>query len=82
MALQLLYFAGLVDLLGLREETLVVPSGVDTVALLRAHLERERPRLAGRLGEVRFAVNETFARDDEALHDGDTVALIPPVSGG
>ncbi|MED4839042.1 molybdopterin converting factor subunit 1 [Weizmannia sp. CD-2023] len=31
---------------------------------------------------VMVAVNEEFARDEEMVHSGDTVALIPPVSGG
>jgi molybdopterin converting factor small subunit len=29
-----------------------------------------------------MARNETFARDDELLADGDVIALIPPVAGG
>jgi molybdopterin converting factor small subunit len=28
------------------------------------------------------AVNHTYVTPDAALHDGDEVALIPPVSGG
>ena len=28
------------------------------------------------------AVNEEFAQRDTVLHDGDEVALLPPVSGG
>jgi molybdopterin converting factor small subunit len=31
---------------------------------------------------VRLARNETFATNDEALEDGDVIALIPPVAGG
>jgi molybdopterin converting factor subunit 1 len=29
-----------------------------------------------------FAVNEEHARPDQALRDGDTLAMFPPVSGG
>ena len=28
------------------------------------------------------AVNEAYCKEDHALSDGDTIALIPPVSGG
>jgi molybdopterin converting factor small subunit len=34
------------------------------------------------MGHIRFARNEEFARNDDALADGDVVALIPPVAGG
>ncbi|MBL9111383.1 MAG: MoaD/ThiS family protein, partial [Myxococcales bacterium] len=36
----------------------------------------------GRMGSVRIAKNERFAKPDEALHEGDVIALVPPVSGG
>lgn len=34
------------------------------------------------LQSVMVAVNEEYADDEIVLKDGDTVALIPPVSGG
>ncbi len=80
--LNLLYFAGLRDLRGCREESLALPEGVSTVADLTEHLETTYPELSGRLDQVRFAVNECFADSNEAVSDGDVVALIPPVSGG
>ncbi|KWW20974.1 MULTISPECIES: molybdopterin converting factor subunit 1 [Peribacillus] len=36
----------------------------------------------GSLETAMTAVNEEFADDDTILSDGDTVAFIPPVSGG
>jgi molybdopterin synthase catalytic subunit/molybdopterin converting factor small subunit len=33
-------------------------------------------------GGLLYAVNREYAGPDDALHDGDEVALIPPVSGG
>ena len=47
-----------------------------------AVLVAREPSLRGMLGIVRVAVNQEFANDDQPLHDGDEVALIPPVSGG
>ncbi|MBX3272781.1 MAG: molybdopterin converting factor subunit 1 [Sandaracinaceae bacterium] len=75
-----LYFAAVAELAGLREERFETDAR-DVEALARA-LEARHPRLAGRLGAVRFAVNETFARADDPLADGDVVAVIPPVAGG
>ena len=77
-----LYFAAVRDLVGRDEEKLVVPSDVRTVAELAAFLTKHHVALAGRLGSVRFARNETFATNGELLSDGDVVALIPPVAGG
>ncbi len=34
------------------------------------------------LEESMVAINESYALDDDLIHDGDTVAIIPPVSGG
>jgi molybdopterin synthase sulfur carrier subunit len=69
------------DLVGKDEERITLP-GAMTIAELGAFLARERPALAGRLGPVRFARNETFATEDERIADGDVIALIPPVAGG
>jgi len=80
MKLTLLYFAAVRDLVGRAEE--VVDVDARDVGALRAWLEAERPALLGRLGHVRFARNEEFAKDGDALREGDVVALIPPVSGG
>ncbi|MCT2535891.1 molybdopterin converting factor subunit 1 [Aquibacillus koreensis] len=35
-----------------------------------------------KLDQVMVAVNEEYALDDDVIKKGDTVAIIPPVSGG
>lgn len=52
------------------------------LAHVRAHLLEHVPPLRRALTSVRFAINQVFAEDDAPLHDGDEVAVIPPVSGG
>ena len=79
---KVLYFAAVRDLVGRDEEDLELPADTRTIDALSRWLERERPTLAGRLGVVRFARNECFVKGDEALAEGDVVALIPPVAGG
>ncbi len=34
------------------------------------------------LGRIAFAVNETYAKANTPLNEGDELAFIPPVSGG
>ncbi len=54
-----------------------------TVATLRERLGESHPALRPHLERVAVAVNEEYALDPETtLSDGDTVALIPPISGG
>ncbi len=82
MRVQVLYFAAVAELSGRDEESLDLPREVGTVADFVRHLEGVHPALVGRLAAVRVARNEVFARSDEALAEGDVLALIPPVAGG
>ena len=82
MKIQLLYFAAVRDLVGVGEEPLELPPHVGTIGALSTHLATVHPTLDGRLGAVRFARNEEFARSEDTLTDGDVIALIPPVAGG
>jgi molybdopterin synthase sulfur carrier subunit len=76
-----LYFAALRDLAGVSEEWLELDS-VASVSDFIGSLGAKHPALVGRLASVRVAVNETFAAPSDTVHEGDTLALIPPVSGG
>jgi molybdopterin converting factor subunit 1 len=50
----------------------------DAAGVLAAQL----PSLKSFLPRVAYAVNQAYVKSDTALHDGDELALIPPVSGG
>jgi molybdopterin converting factor subunit 1 len=80
--LTVLYFAALRDLAGTSEERLDLPDGELSVGELLGVLEQRKPALHGRLASVRVAVNEEFTERSTMLRGGETVALIPPVSGG
>jgi molybdopterin converting factor subunit 1 len=82
MTVVILYFAALRELLGITEEKLAVAPGTLTVEALAEQLAERHPKLRPHLGSVRFAVNEAFVKATALVRDGDTVALIPPVSGG
>ena len=80
-AIKVVFLGPAKDLANAESVTLDLPDGA-TLADLRDVLEGRYERLARALETIRFAVNEAFAGEDTELHDGDEVALIPPVSGG
>lgn len=76
-----LYFAHLADRTGVRDERVEMTDG-GTVVDLKAALKARHTKLLDALDSCRVAVNEEFAGVDTPLRDGQTVAFIPPVSGG
>ncbi len=79
MAITVLYFAALRDLVRMDQECIEVPSEIEVVRILDL-LHQKHPQL--NYEGVRCAVNEEFVALDHPVQDGDTLALIPPVSGG
>src|SRR5579859_2500637 len=77
----LLLFAYLREIAGGSPQTRVVPAGT-TVAHLWEQLVRDYPAIAPHGNSVVCAVNQDYAPFPTVLHDGDEVALLPPVSGG
>jgi molybdopterin synthase sulfur carrier subunit len=83
--LKLVFFARLREELGTRDEQLALPSGVGTVAGLRAHLVSRGGSWAAALAPgkaIRVAVNQEMAQPGTAVKPGDEVAFFPPVTGG
>jgi molybdopterin synthase catalytic subunit len=81
MRIQVLYFAVFREKLGRDEEMLELPAGA-RVRDAVAQLASTHAPIAALLGKFRVAVNQDFSDDERALHDGDELALIPPVAGG
>lgn len=82
MSIVVLYFAAIRELLNTGEEKLSGLSAPLSVGALAKLLGQRHPALAPHLGSVRFAVNESFVDLGAEVRDGDTIAVIPPVSGG
>ena len=79
------YFAGLRELVGKEAEELDLPSGIGTVAALRAHLRSRGGAYAEALAEkklIRSAVNQDMVKAAAPVKAGDEVAFFPPVTGG
>ena len=79
MEIRLLAFAGLRDILGEGESTLVIPEGSTVSDVWRTLVERT-PGLATS-PQPAAAVNQEYKRSDVTLNPGDELAFIPPVSG-
>ncbi len=69
------------DWAGVDSDTLPLHDGARLAEARRAIVAR-RPGMAARIERVRLAVNEEFVPGDPPLHDGDRIAVIPPVTGG
>lgn len=79
MQVRVLFFGVLKDLLSSSGEAVMLPEGA-TVAQL---MERLRNGAAHPVwSALAVAVNHEYAAASAVLHDGDEVALLPPVSGG
>jgi len=76
-----LFFGLLTDVVGRRSETLPLPEG-STLRDLLAHYQSNFPRINGLASSLAISLNHEYAPLTSALHDGDEVGLLPPVSGG
>lgn len=81
MRLRVRLFAAYREIVGTRELGWTAEEG-ETLGTVVAALVRAYPTLAGHRDTMLLAVNQAFASPDAVLHDGDEVALLPPVSGG
>lgn len=79
MNLTVCYFGLLAERRGLAEEK--ITSSSPTPESLYQDLDA-RHRLGLAISDFRVAVNDEFVAWDHPLRDSDTVALLPPMSGG
>lgn len=77
MVVKVLLFGREREIVGRESVEVDVPRGASAAAVLEM-LGREWPGVKG----ARLAVNHAFARGDEAIGEGDELALIGMVSGG
>ena len=73
------YFSFVRERLGISEEEIDFEG---TVRDLKKFLTERHPELKEVINSLRIAVNEEYVGEDTQIRGGDTVAIIPPVSGG
>jgi molybdopterin converting factor subunit 1 len=81
MRVKVLFFGMLKEMLSSDSQTLELPQGATVDAVLEHYRELlpTQPRL---WSAIAIAVNQNYAKASCLLHEGDEVALLPPVSGG
>lgn len=78
---RILYFAQAREATGVRSEEIIL-DGTLNARLVVEEAIRLHPPLGKLRGGMRVAVNEEVVSDEEAVRDGDRIALIPPIVGG
>lgn len=77
--MEILLFAGLKEKAGSSRVFLQAGESI-SVKELKENIYEQFPEFEGEVFQV--ARNEAFVREDATLEKSDTIALIPPVSGG
>ena len=81
MRVRVKLFAIVKERAGVAELPLDLPDGAN-VAAAELALKETFPAIAGFLRQSAYAVNREYVDPAAVLHDGDELAVIPPVSGG
>ena len=76
---QVLFFGATAEAAGAREIELDLPAPAASAEAFQRIVDRY-PRLAGH--KLLYAVNQEYATGEEALRDGDELAVFTAVSGG
>jgi molybdopterin converting factor subunit 1 len=81
MRLRIKLFAVLKDRLRENHITIDLPENL-IAGDLKSHIKDTYPEVEDIIDLIRVAVNEEFVDDSDPINEKDTVALIPPSSGG
>lgn len=79
MQIQILYFAQLADLAGKTQESRKIDQA--SPAELYATL-KEAYHFPHEFTQLQVAINHQLSAHETPLHDGDSIAFLPPMTGG
>jgi len=79
MQIQILYFAQLADLAGKPEESRTIEDA--SPSTLYAAL-KETYHFPHEFTQLQVAINHQLSAHETALQDGDSIAFLPPMTGG
>jgi molybdopterin converting factor subunit 1 len=81
LRVKVLFFGPIRELTGTSEEPIEVPSGATLENVFGLYCSRF-PRLSAYRASLVASRNQDFASWDSPVSEGDTIAFLPPVSGG
>lgn len=81
MKIKIKTFARVRELCGFDDKELTVSEGITIKEVVR-HLKKSHQAFADYNGPLLYAINEEYRPEETTLTDGDTLAILPPVSGG
>ena len=79
--MKVLYFASAQGLANLKSESMRLEEG-SSLENLAAEMLRLHPDLKSIEPTIRYSINFEIAKGNARLHNGDEVAVLPPVAGG
>ena len=80
MSTTVLFFGMATDLAGVQSSTVHLTEHM-SVEQFKSLLFEAHPKLQ-KLQQFAIAINEEYAEESSSINPGDTIAIIPPVSGG
>ena len=81
MKIKVKLFASFREIVGTKEEDILLPEATTVQQLLDRYIERF-PQMAKFREHIILSVNKDYGAPARVLKDGDEVSFLPPVSGG
>ena len=83
--MKLKYFAWIAEIIDKREESIEIPSGIETIGQLIDYLssiDEAYKKAFEKRKSIKFAVNQVLVNENELISKADEVAFFPPMTGG
>ena len=83
--MNLKYFAWIAEIIDKREESLEIPSGINTIGQLIDYLssiDEAYKKAFEKRKSIKFAVNQVLVDENELISKADEIAFFPPMTGG
>lgn len=83
--MNLKYFAWIAEIIDKREESLEIPTGIETIGQLIDYLssiDEAYKKAFEKRKSIKFAVNQVLVDENELISKADEIAFFPPMTGG